>query len=77
VPTLLAWARALPGRPLIQINHPRFRVYALFDNTGWNGVSWPPPFPLDFDAVEVLAGHTAFNAPAIAASTRACATSTR
>ncbi len=25
--------------------------------------SWPPPFPLQFDAVEVLAGYTAFNAP--------------
>lgn len=64
VPTLLAWARALPGRPLIQINHPRFRVYSLFDVAGWNGVSWPPPFPLDFDAVEVLAGHTVHNPPA-------------
>ena len=26
-------------------------------------MTWPPPFPLAFDAVEVLAGYTAFNAP--------------
>lgn len=57
----MAWGHALPGRPIVQVNHPRFRVYALFDTSGWNGVAWPPPFPLDFDAVEVLAGHTAFN----------------
>lgn len=57
----MAWAHGLPGRPIVQINHPRFRVYALFDTTGWDGVRWPPPFPLDFEAVEVLAGHTAFN----------------
>lgn len=57
----MAWGHGLPGRPIVQVNHPRFRVYALFDTTGWNGVTWPPPFPLDFDAVEVLAGHTAFN----------------
>ncbi|MBK9030801.1 MAG: CehA/McbA family metallohydrolase [Myxococcales bacterium] len=60
---LMAWGRAQPGRPIVQVNHPRFRMYALFDNAGWDGVRWPPPFPLDFDAVEVLAGHTAFNAP--------------
>lgn len=57
----MAWGHGLPGRPVVQVNHPRFRVYALFDTTGWDGVRWPPPFPLDFDAVEVLAGHTAFN----------------
>ncbi|HVV86666.1 MAG TPA: CehA/McbA family metallohydrolase, partial [Kofleriaceae bacterium] len=57
----MAWGHGLAGHPLVQINHPRFRVYALFDTTGWDGVTWPPPFPLDFDAVEVLAGHTAFN----------------
>jgi hypothetical protein len=57
----MAWGHALPGRPIVQVNHPRFRVYALFDTSGWDGVRWPPPFPLDFDAVEVLAGHTAFN----------------
>jgi hypothetical protein len=51
----------LPGKPIIQVNHPRFRVTALFDGTGWDGVKWPPPFPLEFDAVEVLAGYTAFN----------------
>ncbi|MEZ4400125.1 MAG: CehA/McbA family metallohydrolase [Kofleriaceae bacterium] len=60
---LMAWARAQPEHPIVQVNHPRFRMYALFDNTGWDGVRWPPPFPLDFDTVEVLAGHTAFNAP--------------
>ena len=57
----MAWGHGLPGRPVVQINHPRFRVYALFDTSGWDGVGWPPPFPLDFDAVEVLGGHTAFN----------------
>ena len=61
---VMAWAHALPGRPIVQVNHPRFRVYSLFDTAGWDGTSWPPPFPLDFEAVEVLAGHTAFNAPA-------------
>jgi hypothetical protein len=60
---LLDLARALPGRPIVQVNHPRFRVTALFDGTGWNGVTWPPPFPLAFDAVEVLAGYSAFNVP--------------
>jgi hypothetical protein len=60
---MMAWGHSQPGRPIVQINHPRFRVYSLFDSAGWNGVSWPPPFPLDFDAVEVLAGYTAFNAP--------------
>lgn len=56
-------ARAMPGRPIVQLNHPRFRVTALYDGTRWDGVAWPPPFPLAFDAVEVLAGYTAFNAP--------------
>jgi hypothetical protein len=58
---LIDHARALPGNPILQINHPRFRVTSLYDGTGWNGTSWPPPFPLGFDAVEVLAGYTAFN----------------
>ena len=58
---LLAIAQAIPNHPVIQINHPRFRVTAMFDGTGWNGVAWPPPFPLGFDAVEVLSGYTAFN----------------
>ncbi len=60
---LFAHARSLPGRPVIQLNHPRFRHTALFDATGWDGVAWPPPFPLEFDAVEVIAGYSAFNAP--------------
>ena len=56
-------AHALPGNPIVQLNHPRFRVTALYDGVGWDGVRWPPPFPLGFDAVEVLSGYTAFNAP--------------
>jgi hypothetical protein len=60
---MFALAHSFPGNPIVQVNHPRFRVTALFDGTGWNGVSWPPPFPLDFDAVEVLAGYSAANAP--------------
>jgi len=56
-------ARGIPGNPIVQVNHPRFRVTSLYDGTGWNGVSWPPPFPLAFDAVEVLAGYSAFNVP--------------
>jgi hypothetical protein len=61
---VLTWARSRGGqpRPIVQVNHPRFRVYALFDLAGWDGVAWPPPFPLHFDAVEVLSGDTAFNA---------------
>ena len=55
--------RRLPGNPIIQVNHPRFRSVALFDNTGWDGVTWPPPFPTTFDALEVLSGYTAFNVP--------------
>jgi hypothetical protein len=58
---LLSLARAFPGKPVVQVNHPRFRVTAMFDATGWNGITWPPPFPVNFDAVEVLNGHTAFN----------------
>ncbi len=65
---MMAWGHGLAAkqgglRPIVQINHPRFRMYSLFDTQRWNGVSWPPPFPLEFDAVEVLAGHTAFNTP--------------
>ncbi|MDQ3366034.1 MAG: CehA/McbA family metallohydrolase, partial [Myxococcota bacterium] len=58
---MLAIARAIPGDPIVQLNHPRFRVTALYDGTGWDGVRWPPPFPTSFDAVEVLAGYSAFN----------------
>jgi hypothetical protein len=60
---LMAMLRALPGPPIIQINHPRFRYQSLFDTTSWNGTSWPPPFPTDFDAVELVPGYAAFNAP--------------
>ncbi|MDB4959349.1 MAG: hypothetical protein JWO36_6918 [Myxococcales bacterium] len=56
-------ARSFPGHPIVQLNHPRFKFTALYDGTGWNGVMWPPPFPLEFDAVEVLAGYSAFNIP--------------
>ncbi len=58
---LLDHARSLPSDPIVQLNHPRFRVTALYDGTGWNGESWPPPFPASFDAVEVIAGYSAFN----------------
>jgi hypothetical protein len=60
---MLTIIKRMPGDPIIQVNHPRFRSVALYDNTGWDGVSWPPPFPLEFDAVEVLSGYTAFNVP--------------
>jgi hypothetical protein len=68
---MMTWGHSLGGaqrvtpaeRPIVQVNHPRFRMYSLFDSARWDGVAWPPPFPLDFDAVEVLAGHTSFNAP--------------
>ncbi len=59
---LFAIARAFPGDPIVQLNHPRFRVTALYDSQHWDGTSWPPPFPRGFDAVEVLNGFTAFNA---------------
>lgn len=58
---LLELARKLPGEHVVQVNHPRFRVTALYDVAAWDGVSWPPPFPVNFDAVEVLNGFTAFN----------------
>lgn len=61
--SLLALLHTLPGKPIIQINHPRFRYQSLFDTTHWDGVSWPPPFPTDFDAIEVVAGYSAANAP--------------
>ena len=54
-------ARGMPTNPIVQVNHPRFRVSSLYDGMGWNGISWPPPFPLGFDAVEVIAGYSAFN----------------
>ena len=60
---LLALLHSLPGDPVIQINHPRFRYQSLFDTTHWDGVTWPPPFPTDFDAMEVVAGYSAANAP--------------
>jgi hypothetical protein len=59
---LFAIARRLGRDPIIQVNHPRLRWAGLFDSVEWDGVAWPPLFPLEFDAVEVIAGHTAFNA---------------
>jgi hypothetical protein len=56
-------AHSMPTNPVVQVNHPRFRVNSLYDTAGWDGVRWPPPFPVDFDAVEVLAGYSAFNIP--------------
>ena len=52
---------AMTTNPIVQVNHPRFRVNSLYDTVAWDGVKWPPPFPLGFDAVEVLAGYSAFN----------------
>jgi len=63
VAQMFATAHAMRGNPIVQVNHPRFRVTALYDGGPWDGVAWPPPFPLSFDAVEVLAGYSAFNAP--------------
>ena len=61
-PALFAMARRLGRDPIVQVNHPRLRWEALFDAVAWDGLAWPPPFPLAFDALEVVAGHTAFNA---------------
>ena len=60
---LFAVARKMPGKPIVQVNHPRFRYTALYDGTNWNGITWPPPFSIDYDAVEVAAGYAAFNMP--------------
>lgn len=59
--TLFGLLRALPNHPIIQVNHPRFRYQSLFDTTHWDGTSWPPPFPLELDAMEVVAGYSANN----------------
>ncbi|MBA2544347.1 MAG: CehA/McbA family metallohydrolase [Deltaproteobacteria bacterium] len=56
-------ARELVPDGIVQLNHPRLRSAALFDATEWDGIKWPPPFPLSFDAIEVIAGHTSFNVP--------------
>ena len=61
-PELLALAHTYPDA-IVQLNHPRFRVTAMFDDVSWDGYAWPPPFSLAFDAVEVINGFTAFNAP--------------
>jgi hypothetical protein len=58
-----AIGRAMKTNPIVQVNHPRFRVNSLYDTHGWNGLTWPPPFPTNFDAVEVIAGYSAFNVP--------------
>lgn len=58
---LMKFARRISGHPIVQLNHPRFRSTAMFDYFSWDGVQWPPPFPLDFDAIEVINGFTAFD----------------
>jgi hypothetical protein len=60
---LFAAAHALPGSPLLQVNHARMGWAAYFDWAGWDGVSWPPPMPVDFDALEVLSGFLAYETP--------------
>lgn len=55
--------RSWPGDPIVQVNHARLRWAAYFDNAGWDGESWPPPMPVDFDLLEVLGGLTAFSTP--------------
>jgi hypothetical protein len=58
---LFAAAHALPGQPLLQVNHARLGWAAYFDYAGWDGLSWPPPMPVDFDALEVLSGFLAYD----------------
>jgi hypothetical protein len=60
---LFAAAHALPGQPLLQVNHARLGWAAYFDWAGWDGVAWPPPMPVDFDALEVLSGFLAYETP--------------
>ena len=60
---LTSTVRALPQHPFLFINHPRLGFAAYFDMAGWDGVSWPPPMPVDFDGLEVLTGWTAYDAP--------------
>ena len=54
-------ARDQTPKGIVQLNHPRLRSASLFDAAAWDGIAWPPPFPLAWDAVEVIAGHTMFN----------------
>jgi len=56
-----AMARTLTPKGVIQLNHPRLRSAALFDSYEWDGMKWPPPFPLAWDAMEVISAHTMFN----------------
>jgi hypothetical protein len=56
-------AHSLADRPIIQVNHARLGYAAFFDYAGWNGQSWPPPFPTDYDALEVLSGFLAYSQP--------------
>src|SRR5262249_12759884 len=63
--TLIDAVRALPERPFLFVNHPRLGFAAYFDLAPmWDGMSWPPPKPVDFDGIEVLTGWTAYNDPA-------------
>jgi hypothetical protein len=58
---LFAQVHGWPGRPLVQVNHARLGFAAYFDQAGWNGTSWPPPMPVEFDAIEVLNGFLAYS----------------
>jgi hypothetical protein len=53
--------RALPGRPVVQVNHGRLGFpYGYFDAPTcgpWRDRSALPPCALDFDAMEVLSGY--------------------
>ncbi len=52
--------RALPGRPVVQLNHTRLGFPAYFDNGRcgpWLDRRTFPPCSLDFDAMEVLSGY--------------------
>jgi hypothetical protein len=60
---LFAAAHELPSQPLLQVNHARMGWAAYFDWAGWDGVSWPPPMPVNFDALEVLSGFLAYDTP--------------
>lgn len=60
---LFSFLHALPRAPFVQLNHPRLRFAAYFDSAGWDGRSWPPPMPVDFDGVETVTGWYAFDVP--------------
>ena len=61
LPEFFADLRALPGRPILMLNHPRLGWQAYMDE-GYCGAwakkdfSAPPPCPQDYDATELLNG---------------------